>query len=196
MEYRPLTIALFFSTAASAGTVLFETDSSASVTHNGVTIARATGPGILTLGDFSPGSTQLQVVQRNRDPVHFELTVPTDQNVTVRLKNHQLTASNATLNVQELSAPSLIFRAEPGETFTIVIDGNATHALTEQLVVDSLTSGRHRIDIRSADKLTIWARGTVDLMAGEAVVLSVREGRMVEADGLNTAWTAIAGDSR
>ena len=161
MEYRPLTIALFFSTAASAGTVHFETDSSASVTHNGVTIARATGPGILTLGDFPAGSTQLQVVQNNRDPIHFELTVPKSQDVTVRLQQHQLTASNATLNVQELPAPSLAFRTEPGETFTVVINGTATHSLTQQLVVDSLTPGRHRVDIRSADKLTVWARGTV-----------------------------------
>jgi hypothetical protein len=196
MEYRPLTIALFFSTAAAAGTVHFETDASASVTHNGVTIARATGPGMLTLGDFPTGSTQLQVAQNNRDPVHFELTVPRNQDVTVRLQKNTLTASNGVLKVQDLPAPSLAFRTEPGETFTIVIDGTATHTLTEQLVVNSLTPGRHRVDVRSADKLIVWARGTVDLMAGEAVVLSVHEGRMVVADGLNTAWTPIAGDAR
>ena len=196
MEFRTLVPGLFLSTATAAGTVHFETDTAASVTHGGVTIARATGPGMLTLGDFPAGATHLKVQPENGSAIRVSLTLPEIEEVHVKLNKNRVTSSTGNARTDKLPAPTLGFRTEPGESFTVVIDGSRTHALTDSLVVDSLRPGRHTVEIRSADRLVVWVRGTVDLMAGDAIVLGISEGRMAVADGLHTAWTPSPGDTR
>ena len=196
MDYRTLVPGLFLSTAAVAGTVHFETDTAATVTHGGVTIARATGPGMLTLGDFPAGATHLEVQPENRSAIRVSLTLPEQEEVRVKLSKNRVSSSTGNARAHELPAPTLGFRTEPGESFTVVIDGTQSHTLTDQLLLDSLRPGRHTVEIRSPDRLIVWVRGTVDLMAGDAIVLGIAEGRMAVADGLHTAWTPSPGDTR
>lgn len=196
MDYRLLIMTALTPTAAAAGTVHFETDAAAEVRHRGTTIARASGPGALILGDFADGATRLEVQPVGRPAQRFELRVDGDEPTTLRLHRGQLSASNQRVQFEELPPPRLGFRSADGEPFTVVINGTDAHALTDTLMVDSLNPGRHRIEIRSANRLIVWARGTVDLMAGETVILGVASGRMVVADGLNSAWTPALGDAR
>ena len=73
----------------------------------------------------------------------------------------------------------------------MVIDGKNRHHLSDTLRLDSLTVGSHAVEIRSADNLLIWVRGTLNLAAGDTIGLYVEEGRMVVADGRNPAWTTL-----
>lgn len=196
MLHRTLTIGLFLSTGAVAGTVHFETDAAATVVHRGVPIARAPGPGVLTLGEFPEGPAGLEIQRPRLAPLRATVQVPAKGELTVRLSNHNISTSSGSVHAVELPPPTLAFRTEPGETFAVIIDGMQTHSLAGELALDSLEPGRHTVEVRSTDLLTVWVRGTVDLLAGDAVVLGLSEGRMAVADGLHSAWIPAKGDSQ
>ena len=196
MDYRLLMMTALTPTAAAAGTVHFETDTAAEVRHRGTTIARASGPGALLLGDFPDGAAALEIRPEGKPIQRFELSVNGDEPTTLRLHRGQLSANNQRLQLDELPSPNLGFRSADGEDFTVIVNGTDAHALSGTLMLDSLPPGRHRVEVRSADRLIVWARGTVDLMAGETVILGIASGRMVVADGLSSAWTPVLGDAR
>ncbi len=190
------TLMMLYSPAAEAGTVIFDTDTEATVEHGNATIARASGPGVIVLGDFAEGSTRMVLTPANRPSIRFSFDVPETQTVTVSLRDGRVSSTEAELVLEGLPEPLLGFRSADGEAFAVVLNGNDVHTLRTDLMIENLTPGRHAVEIRSADRLTIWARGTVDLMAGETVVLGISSGRMVVADGLSTAWRPDAGDAQ
>lgn len=196
MDLRLPTLMMLFSLPSTAGTVLFDTDTEASVEHGNTTIARASGPGVIALGEFPTGTTQLILTPANRPPLRISVAVPESEPVTIELRNGRVQTAGTTLVVEAIPAPRLGLRSADGERFTVVLNGDTVHTLRNEIMIDDLTPGRHAVEVRSADRLTIWARGTVDLMAGETVVLGISSGRMVVADGLSTAWRAHSGDAQ
>jgi len=196
MDLRLPTLMMLFSLPSIAGTVFLDTDTETTVEHANFTIARASGPGVIALGEFPAGTARLLLTPANRPAIPIAFDVPDSEPVTVELRDGRVRSAGTTLSVDAIPAPRLGLRSADGEHFTVVLNGDTVHTLRNEIMVDDLTPGRHRVEVRSADRLTIWARGTVDLMAGETVVLGISSGRMVVADGLSTAWQAHSGDAQ
>jgi len=90
-----------------------------------------------------------------------------------------------------VSSPEVLIQAQPGQRFTVVVDGQPHRVVGGEttLVLSELTVGSHAVEIRSGDNLVIWSHGTLQLIGGDAVVLSLAEGRMLEVQGRDGVWS-------
>jgi hypothetical protein len=84
----------------------------------------------------------------------------------------------------------VLVKATTGQNFTVVVDGEP-HALVggeTDLVLSEMSAGVHSVEIRSADRLTVWGHGALHLIDGETVVLTLEEGRSVQVRGREGVW--------
>jgi hypothetical protein len=193
MACRPLTLFLLFTADAVAVPVQLQTDGPLVVEHGGVVIARADGDGEMALGEFPGGPTALHFTRPDEPTIAAMVPLPDDRPSTIQVSSTAIFVDGVKVKEMELASPVVTFRAENDQTFSIVIDGTNRHRLSDILRLDSLTVGPHSVEIRSADNLLIWVRGTLNLAAGDTVGLHVEEGRMVVADGRNPAWSIDGG---
>jgi len=193
MVCRRLTLFLFFASDAFAGPVRLQTDGPLIVEHGGVVIARADGDGELSLGEFPSGPTSLRFTRPDEPTISATIPVANARPTTIQVSKTAIFVDGVPVTESDLASPVVTFRAEKGRVFSVVIDDTTRHALSDTLRLDSLTVGPHSVEIRSADNLLIWVRGTLNLSAGDTVGLYVEEGRMVVADGRDPAWSAHGG---
>jgi hypothetical protein len=81
-------------------------------------------------------------------------------------------------------------RPEPGQRFTVILDGVRLAVLgpSSPLRLEDLGPGEHRLELRTADNTTIWARGTLVLQPGDDLALGIAEGKPVQVFGRAEAW--------
>ena len=188
-----------FCLPAFAGPVTLRTDTAVSVERGGVTIGRASGAGILSLGEFPPGETRLRLHRHDRDPLDVQLVIPTTGSVTLELSgddlltNLQSAAAPTAVNTTAPPSPVVIFRPLEGQRFTILLAQGVRVHVDGDTILDQWTAGEHAIEVRSEDHLTVWARGTLRLEPGDHVVVSLETGRAPEVRGPEGAWRAVGG---
>ncbi len=179
--------------SAIAGTVSLETDAPVEVQFGETTIGRMTVPGTLELGELAPGPTTLRLVREGHLPMEAKLDVPLSGVTTMKLEGSTLSIEGTISTMEPLANPLVILKPAENQGFTIVIDRTDRRSFDSDTVIDDLSPGTHRIEIRSADQLLIWARGTLRLSPGDTVALRIEEGRMVQAEGTADAWQPQAG---
>ncbi len=176
-----------------AGTVSLETDSAVEVQIGGTTIARADGPGTLTIGELPAGAVTMRFLREGRDAMNSTVQVSKVGSTTVTLKNDTLTVQGTVQTMQPLARPVVILRPAENQSFTVVINEQRRMVFDSETIIEDLDPGTHQIEFRSGDQLLIWVRGTLQLNPGDAVALNIEEGRMVTADGAENAWQPKAG---
>ncbi len=177
-----------FSLTASAGEVLLTTDSSVEVSRDGVTIGRATGPGQLSLGDFPPGPTSLQFKRDQSILLTSTIDVPKSGTLTLRLDGDLLHTKLGQQALLEPPSPVVVFRPHIDQQFSVIINQKESFLINNETQLDTLDVGTHHIEVRTPDKLTIWAKGALTLRPGDTVVLDIEIGRSVKAIGNENAW--------
>ena len=181
-------LCLLSAVTAWAGSVSLDTDAALSVERAGVTIARAAGPGVLNLGDFPPGETQLRLHRDNLSPLDATFVVPSAGPLVLRLQGDTLTTGTEALTTQDAPPPLVIFRPLNGQQFSVIVDGKTRTPVTEETIFDHWRPGVHALEVRSADNLTVWARGELKLTAGQSVVISLEAGRPLDVQGSGGVW--------
>jgi len=84
---------------------------------------------------------------------------------------------------------SVEFRAPPGPGAQVHVGGER-RLLTAQApqVLEGLEPGTLELEVRSADGAFVWARGELELVSGDALVVVLPEGRPPEVFGRPDAW--------
>ena len=99
-----------------------------------------------------------------------------------------LTTETASLTAKDAPPPVVIFRPIGGQTFSIILGGKTRTTITEDTIIDHWGPGIHPLEVRSADNLTIWARGELELTAGQSLVINLEAGRPLDVQGAAGAW--------
>ena len=158
---------------------------------DGLPVVRTYGPGSVSLPDVAAGPQKL-VVYRNGDAQTIEVEVPDQGRVGSSWGGVPGDGSSSGLGDAEAEGPPpvLELRGAKGQRFSVILDGRRHSVLgpDRPARIEGLDVGPHSIELRSADNLTIWARGTVDLQLGDEVALGIQEGRPVEVFGRADAW--------
>ena len=192
MPRLSLLLAASWGSAAHAGTVVVQTTVATEVSLDGLPVVRTYGPGTVSLPDIPAGEQRFTVF---RDGRGLPVTVRVPESGRVRLMVGQQEVTTDTPPPAPADAgppPVLELRGKAGQRFSVILDGERLAVLgpDRPLRLETLEAGPHRIEFRSPDNLTIWARGSLDLRPGDDVALSVAEGLPVEAFGRADAWQA------
>jgi hypothetical protein len=187
MALSILCIAPFLAAPALAGTVTLETDTALAIERGGVTIARASGPGQLTLGEFPAGDTQLRITRDGMPPLDTRLNVKSSGATHLKFKDNTLSQTDGSLLQTDAPLPTLVLRPAAEQQFVVLIDDTPGLTIKAEHIQSALQAGPHAIEVRSADRLTIWARGRLDLKPGATVVFDIEEGRAPIVTGAD--WT-------
>jgi hypothetical protein len=188
----PLLLVATFGATAHAGTVVVQTTVATEVSLDGLPVVRTYGPGTVSLPDIPAGDQRFTVF---RDGHGLPVTVAVPETGRVRLMVGQQEITTDTPPppaASEGPPPVLELRGKAGQRFSVILDGERLAVLgpDRPLRLESVAAGAHTVEFRSPDNLTIWARGSLELRAGDDVALSIAEGRPVEAFGRTDAWQA------
>lgn len=184
----PSLLCLFSAVTAWAGPVSLHTDVALSVERTGVTIARAPGPGTLSLGEFPPGDARLRLNRVDLTPLDATFTVPASGPLVLRLEGDMLTTETEAVATTDAPPPVVIFRPVGGQHFSVILGGKMRTSITEETMIDHWGPGLHTLEVRSADDLTVWARGELKLAAGQSVVVTLESGRPPDVQGPDGVW--------
>jgi hypothetical protein len=182
------TIFWFLALPATAGTIRVETTVATEVRMAGIPVVKTYGPGTVSLPDVPPGLHDFEVFRFGK-PRSVSVEVP--QTGTVRLLVGEDTLTTDTPPPDDsANAPVVRLTAAPGQRFSILVDGKRTALLHAErpLLLDQLPPGDHALEVRSIDNTTVWARGTLDLLPGDDLRLTIAEGRLPEVFGRAEAW--------
>lgn len=174
-----------------AGTVNIETEVPIEVTMKGMPVAKSYSAGTVSLESVEPGQHELQVWRQGKAAA---VVVEVPETGAVRLLVGADSLSVVGEDGTALAAgpaPKLTVQVdEAGQRFFLVIDGEPAGLVLAgtPLELGTLAAGPHAIEVRSEDRLTVWARGTLELRAGDAIVMKLHHGRMPEVFGRAGAW--------
>ena len=190
-------VSLLLLAPALAGTVVVDATLPVEVRLNGVPVVQTFGASTVTLPGV-PAGRQSFTVYRSGSPTAIDIDVPESDPVRLVVTADTLTSDRAPTPDPGV-APRIELTAATGQRFAVVLDGRRFAVLTSQqaLRIDDLAPGEHQLELRSADHLIVWVRGTLTIQPGDDLRLSVSEGRMVDVFGREGAWTAndaVGGD--
>jgi len=142
------------------------------------------------LPDVAAGLHEFEVFRYGKSR-SIQIEVPKAGTVRLLVGEDTLTTDTPP-PVDTTNTPTVHLSALTGERFSIIVDGSRVALLHDDqpLLLDSLGVGNHRLEIRSVDNLTVWARGTLQLQPGDDLRLTVSEGRLPEVFGRPEAWRA------
>ena len=177
---------------ASAGELVVQTTLAAEVLVDGLRVAQTYSAGTVTVKEIAPGERQVMVF-RGGEPASLTLDMPEEGTVRLRIGESLLETDHPVAKVPgdaDAAAPTVELRATAGQSFRVIVDDEDMGALSSDrpLSLGDLGAGSHSLQLRSADRTVIWTRGTLDLQAGDQIVLHAREGRMLEVFGRPDAW--------
>lgn len=179
------------SSVAWAGTVNIETEVPIEVTMKGMPVAKSYSAGTVSLESVEPGQHELQVWREGK-AASVVVEVPETGSVRLLVGADSLSVVGEDGSAPATGpAPKLTVQVdEAGQRFFLVIDGKPVGLVLAgtPLELGSLASGRHAVEVRSDDRLTVWARGTLELRPGDAIVMKLHHGRMPEVFGRTGAW--------
>ena len=181
---------LHWTAPALAGDVRVVTSVPVQVELNGAPVVRADAAGEVTLRDVEAGERTF-VVKRAGGDASVAVRVPAAGAVRIDISADAVeTDSPAAVAPVDAAPPVVVFQAAEGQRFSIVVAGARLGVASGDapLVVEGLGTGRHEVQIRSEDHLTIWARGVLILEGGDQLQLDCEEGRIVRATGRDGAW--------
>lgn len=176
--------------SAHAGDVLVVTAVPVEVELNGLPVVRTDAAGEVTLRDVQSGERTF-IVNRGdrREPVAIK--VPEVGQVRLEVgRDEAKTDSPGDAKPPDAGPPVVAIVAATGQRFSLLIDGESmgVAAADAPLLLDALAPGEHQVEVRSEDRLTIWAKGVIRLQPGDRIELACEEGRMVRASGRDGAW--------
>ena len=188
----PLPALLFAVLApALAGTLVVETTLATEVSLGGLSVVRTYGPGTVTVPDVEAGVHAL-TVHREGEAAVLEVRVPAEGRVRLLVSADRLEIAErpAAAVPTEGPAPAVELRPEPGQRFTVILDGKRVAVMgpSSPLRLEDLGPGEHRLELRTIDNTTVWARGLLVLQPGDEVSLAVAEGKPVQVFGRAEAW--------
>jgi hypothetical protein len=178
-----------FCLSAFAGTVVVSTTVPVEVRLDSVPIVQTFGASDVTLPNIAAGR-KVFTVYRDGKPMPIAIEVPEgDGIVRIRVGAESLDSDKPSIVAKE-GEPTLELRAANGQKFGVVLDGKRTAVVSfhQALKIETLGVGEHTIEVRTPDNLTVWIKGTLDLELGDAIVLTLQEGRMAEVFGRAQAW--------
>jgi len=193
MQCSLITLWTLFIAAANAGTLVLETDGPVNVQFGETTIARASEPGSLNIGELPEGPITLRLVRSGKATIDTEVNVPRTGTTTLKLAGDTLHVAGKLAPVRQLNDPVLVIKPAHEQRFTVVINGQDRRLVSKETVLDDLEAGTHTVEFRSEDQTLVWVRGTLELTPGAAVSLFIEEGRMVTAGGTPNAWNPAKG---
>jgi hypothetical protein len=182
---------LGLSALARGGAVRVEASVATEVLLESVPVVRTYGPGTVTLPELPAGQHSFEVFRGGRAEL-ITVDVPDQGEVRLLIGEAALTTDAAPTAPDPAVGPRVLLKAVAGQRFGLVIDGKRAGELhpEQPLRLDSLKAGVHKVELRSVDHLTVWARGELDLRAGDDLAITVQEGKLPEAFGRAGAWTA------
>ncbi len=106
----------------------------------------------------------------------------------LKLDGDSLTTDTVDVTTSDAPPPVIIFRPVGEQQFSVILNGTARTPITEDTVIEHWEPGTHKLEVRSADNLTIWARGELMLSAGQSIVINLDAGRPLDVQGTAGAW--------
>ena len=181
----PLVLALAVHTA---GTVRVETTVATEVQLEGLPVVKTYGPGSVSLPDVEAGVHAFEVF-RYGSSRSITVQVPAEGTVRLLIGEESVTTDTPP-QTQQGSSPVVRLEASSGQRFSIVVDGKRVALLHpgQPVLLESLGLGHHDLQIRSIDNLTVWSRGSLELMPDDDLRITVTEGRLPEVFGRPEAW--------
>ena len=193
MQYSLTIFWALFLTSASAGTLTLETDMAVEVQYGETTIARASEAGSLNIGELPEGPVNLRLLRVGKAPITASVHVQKTATTTMTLSGDTLSIEGKPITVQQPDNPIVLIRPAKDQRFTMIINGQDRRIIEKETLLEDLEPGIHQVEFRSDDQLVVWVRGTLELLPGSTVSLSIEEGRMVTPDGTANAWTPTKG---
>lgn len=177
---------------ASAGELVVQTTLAAEVLVDGLRVAQTYSAGTVTVTEIAPGERQV-LVFRGGEPAALALDMPEEGTVHLRIGETLLETDHPLGNGQidpNAAAPTVELRATTGQSFRVIVNDQDIGTLSPDrpLSLAELGAGSHSLQLRSTDRTIIWTRGTLDLQAGDKLVIHAREGRSLEVFGRPEAW--------
>ena len=154
-------------------------------------VARTWTPTQLRLPGLSEGPHLLAITAAGNDR---SLTAQIPKSGGLKLTVGASAPTTADLPVVEPPTTALELRAASGQQFALILDGKRTALFTDAspLRLEGLTAGDHRIELRSEDLLTVWARGRLTLPDKGKVVINADRGAPLDVMGPDDAWAPDA----
>lgn len=175
---------------ARAGDLVVDTALPTEIRASGGVLVQTLAPARLRLTGLKDGPLLLDVVAGGKSR---QVQVVLPEQGAVGLK---VTASGATEEVITTPAtpPLVELRVVSGDRFAVLLDGARLLTLTAKtpVMIEGLAVGEHAMEIRSADLLTVWARGTLDLRAEDRVRIGAAEGKRLDVFGRTGVWAPSA----
>lgn len=186
---------LWMMRAALAGDLVVDAAVPVELRSRGETLVNVLGPARVRLADLPPGAQSLELVRAGKTQA-ITVTVPDgDAGVvlTVTDKGGVVDARPA----PPPPSPSLELVAPADQRFATILDGERLLAWSgsHRVVLESIPVGRHALELRSVDLLTIWARGTLELEAADRLVATLNAGRSLEVVGRSGAFRPSSGEA-
>lgn len=175
---------------ATAGVVRFETKVPVEVREGALPVIQTYGESQIDVPSVAAGAHTYTIL-RSSGSATIAVEVPEKGTVLVRITDADVSTNAAPAVVSESAAPpKVVIEAKAGQAFAVVLDGERIGAVTHDapMTLDGLTLGAHTLQLRSPDHLTVWAKGDLQLIAGDIVTLRVAEGYPVEVFGRSDAW--------
>ncbi|MCB9759590.1 MAG: hypothetical protein H6739_07090 [Alphaproteobacteria bacterium] len=175
---------------ALATEVVIETAIPVRVALDDRVVARLLVPSTLSLPAVTPGP-HVMIVDRAGVPERHDIDVPEDGRLRVIVSRGDLVVLAAPLPAAPdgVTTGSVELRISNGPAASVRLDGEP-HALSADgpLRLADLPAGNHVLEVRSADRTSVWARGELEVRAGDELVLILSEGRAPECFGRPDAW--------
>ena len=174
---------------ALAGTVVIDAKVPVDLKQGGRSVLQTWGPVVASLPDIDAGPQVYEIVRGDKS-VTTTVDVPPTGSVTLTIEAAR--AVSMPSGDPPPDAPKVDLHAEPGFRFALVLDGQRAFAFgSDQAVrLERLAVGEHRLELRTADLVTIYNRGTLEVRPGDQLTLLVAQGRALDVLGRDGAWTA------
>lgn len=180
---------------ALAGSLVIQTSVPSEVHLDGKPVLKSFSATSTTIPDVPEGPHQVTVY---RDGIgrKLEVAIPAQGAVRLLVGSEALDTDTPPVQPTDAAPPLVELRAAPGQSFSLLIDGERSGTLSSRasVVIDDLAVGEHSFELRSSDMLTVWVRGTLILRAGDNLIVRAAEGRMIEVFGREAAWVPLGSD--
>lgn len=162
---------------AQAGALFVHAEVKAEVLRGDEPLLRTFGPTDVWLSNL-PEGPHLLTVTRGAEKQVVEVTLAKEGDTRLDITAKAVSTGPVGPPPKDQPATWLHLDPTPGQRFALVVDGRRIGAFGPQqgLSLRGLAEGPHAIELRSADLTTVWARGSLALVANAPVQITATEG--------------------
>ena len=159
---------------AAAGDLVLESRVAMELYAGTALLARTWGPARLQIQELEPGLKTLKVVRGERSDL-VDVQVPDGGAISLAVDDAQISSAPA---APAAVGPTLELRAALGQRFGVILDGKRVAVIghTAPVRVLDVEAGTHHLELRTADLTVVWARGDLDLVPDDLLVVTGQEG--------------------